>query len=74
MSLLRLAVQVQNKELTECVTRELYSGCLTLIQLGKFGDYNYIQQLCKRLTLSKRHSVTTAGKVIQMCVREGNGL
>lgn len=74
MSLLRLAIQVQNKELTECVTRELYTGCLPLIQLGKFGNYNYIQQLGKRLTLSKLRSFTTAGNIVQMCVWEGNDL
>ncbi len=44
------------------------TGCLPLIQLGKFGDCNYIQQLCKGLTLSKLHSGTTAGNITQMCV------
>lgn len=70
MSLLRLVIQIQHKELTENVTGVMYR-CLPLIQLG---DCNYTQQLYKYLTFFRLPNGTAAGIIKQMCAWERNGL
>ena len=84
MSLLRLAIQAQNKELTPgvcvcvcvCVCdKGTCTGRLPLIQLGKFGDCDYVAQLCQRLTLSElRGAAGISVRRVCVCVWERNDL